>query len=281
MTLFQEASVVLSRPLWCLNAVGYAANTGMMIGVSTFSSKILLDFGFFASESSASSVFGVALSFAGMVGTPLGGILVDRRHFHSEEAKLAYLLRQSTIFATLGCFCTSLSCFLYQRELFLLFLVLGALLLFVCTASINMVTMLSVPPANRSFAIALCTLTIHALGDVPSPIIVGAILDAMAPACAADMKEDGVVSPECTAQVPRVRLTLFITCMWLSVAVVCWAAGWLMATRQYRKHHAGHHHPMEVDAGGSDGGRGEEDGTRQPLLPTNSKTTTTRSGSRN
>lgn len=278
MTMFQEACIVLRRPIFLLNALGYAANTGMMIGVSTFSSKIFLDFGFFASESSASSVFGVALSFAGMVGTPLGGILVDRRQFHSEEARLAFLLRQSTIFAALGCFCSSLSCFLYQREVFLFVFVVGALLLFVCTASINMVTMLSVPPANRSFAIALCTLTIHALGDVPSPIIVGAILDALAPACAADLKKDGVVSPECTAQVPQVRQTLFITCMWLSVAVVCWAVGWVEATRQYRKHHAKHHHPMEVDGGGSDGGAGEEEGSKQPLLPTNTKTT---SSSRN
>eukprot|EP00624_Nannochloropsis_granulata_P007111 evm.model.NODE_6405_length_11551_cov_21.306726.1 len=250
-----------------------------MIGVSTFSSKIFLDFGFFASESSASSVFGVALSFAGMAGTPLGGILVDRRRFHSEEAKLAFLLRQSTIFAALGCFCSSLSCFLYQRELFLFFFVMGALLLFVCTASINMATMLSVPPANRSFAIALCTFIIHALGDVPSPIIVGAILDAMAPACAADLEKDGVVSPECTSQVPQVRQTLFITCLWLLVAVVCWGVGWMEATRQYRMHHAGHHHPLEVDGGGSDGDAGEEMGTKQPLLPTIKKTIMTTTSS--
>ncbi|EKU20821.1 major facilitator superfamily, partial [Nannochloropsis gaditana CCMP526] len=252
MSLLREACVVLRRPVFLLNAFGYAANTGMMIGASTFSSKIMLDFGFFSSESSASSVFGIALSLAGLLGTPLGGVLVDRRHFHSEEAKLVFLLRQSTIFATLGCICSSLSCWIYQREVFLVFFVAGALLLFVCTASINMVTMLSVPPANRSFAIGLCTLIMHALGDVPSPIVVGAILDTLAPDCAADMKKDGKVSPECTAQVSQVRLTLFITCMWLLVAILCWGVGYVVARREYHRHHAAHRY-LYLDCGSVEG----------------------------
>lgn len=68
--------------------------------------------------------------------------------------------------------------------------------------------MSSVPPENRSFAIALNTLCIHALGDVPSPVVVGNLLDTMAPACAALMQDsqeteegDFIVSDGCKAQV--------------------------------------------------------------------------------
>jgi hypothetical protein len=112
---------------------------------------------YYKHESSASSVFGVALSLAGMVGTPLGGALIDRqrRHAHSEEAKLAFILRQNTLLSLAGAVMACLSCFIYARAGFLLCFVLGALLLFVCTAGINLCTMLAVPPANRSFAIAI------------------------------------------------------------------------------------------------------------------------------
>lgn len=92
-----------------------------------------------------------------MLGTPLGGALIDRRrqHAHSEEAKLVYILRQNTLLSLAGMLLACLSCFIYTRSLFLLCFALGALLLFVCTAGINLCTMLAVPPANRSFAIAV------------------------------------------------------------------------------------------------------------------------------
>ncbi len=88
--------------------------------------------------------------------------------------------------------------------------------------------------------------------------MVGALLDTLAPACSAEMAtaDDGstVVSPECTAQLPRVRLTLFLTCLWLSITVLCFGVGYTMARRHYRKLHAGHPHLLleeEEEGGGA------------------------------
>lgn len=123
-------------------------------------------FRYFKRESSASTVFGITLSLAGLLGTPLGGLLIDRQRHRrlaahpthtgaSEEAMLACILRQNALLSLAGAVCCCLSCFVYDRTAFLLAFVLGALLLFVCTAGINLCTMLAVAPANRSFAIAV------------------------------------------------------------------------------------------------------------------------------
>ena len=45
MTLKEEFLAVVRRPVYVLNVLGYAATTAMMIGVSTFGSALLLEFG--------------------------------------------------------------------------------------------------------------------------------------------------------------------------------------------------------------------------------------------
>lgn len=45
MSLKDEFLAVVRRPVYLLNVFGYAATTGMMIGVSTFGSALFLEFG--------------------------------------------------------------------------------------------------------------------------------------------------------------------------------------------------------------------------------------------
>ena len=45
MSLKDEFLAVVKRPVYLLNVFGYAATTGMMIGVSTFGSALFLEFG--------------------------------------------------------------------------------------------------------------------------------------------------------------------------------------------------------------------------------------------
>ena len=67
---------------------------------------------------------------------------------------------------------------------FLVFFFLGGSLLFATTAHANLAVMLSAPKHLRPLSIAVNSITLHALGDVPSPTIVGAMKDALAPHCA-------------------------------------------------------------------------------------------------
>lgn len=67
---------------------------------------------------------------------------------------------------------------------FLVFFFLGGSLLFATTAHANLAVMLSAPKHLRPLSIAVNSIALHALGDVPSPTIVGALKDALAPHCA-------------------------------------------------------------------------------------------------
>ena len=60
-----------------------------------------------------------------------------------------------------------------QRELYFPALVLAQLLLFMSTGPINAALMSSVTPWQRATAGGLCMFTIHLLGDVPSPTLIG------------------------------------------------------------------------------------------------------------
>ena len=80
------------------------------------------------------------------------------------------------------------------------------------TAGVNVALMWSVPPENRAMAMALSVIIIHLLGDVPSPVVIGAI----------DLKN----APQ---------TTFLVTCSWLGWAVFCWGAAWIMAKRRVVK----------------------------------------------
>lgn len=66
----------------------------------------------------------------------------------------------------------------------------GATLLFAYTSHMNLAIMLAAPKHLRPLAIAINSVMLHALGDVPSPTIVGAVKDALAPHCAASSADD-------------------------------------------------------------------------------------------
>ena len=73
--------------------------------------------------------------------------------------------------------------FIDNKALYMIDLCLGCTCLFTTTTGINLLIMFSVPEVNRPFAIAMNSVFIHALGDVPSPVIVGYLKDMLAPAC--------------------------------------------------------------------------------------------------
>ena len=73
----------------------------------------------------------------------------------------------------------------------------GCTCLFTTTTGINLLIMFSVPEVNRPFAIAMNSVFIHALGDVPSPVIVGYLKDMLAPACSGGDDDSISSSPGC------------------------------------------------------------------------------------
>jgi MFS family permease len=76
-TLTEELTAILSSPVYVCYCLASAAQAAVLIGLSTFGSALLLGLGYFDDEATASSVFGVLISIAGILATPLGGWLVD------------------------------------------------------------------------------------------------------------------------------------------------------------------------------------------------------------
>lgn len=66
---------------------------------------------------------------------------------------------------------------------FLFFFFFGASLLFATSAHANLAIMLASPKHLRPLSIAVNSILLHAMGDVPSPTVIGWLKDSYAPHC--------------------------------------------------------------------------------------------------
>ena len=69
---------------------------------------------------------------------------------------------------------------------------------------------------NRAFCLAMMSVLLHTLGDVPSPIMAGYLKDELAPSC------NGVdaSSDECRADNEGLRLTMLLITLWLGWCIL-------------------------------------------------------------
>lgn len=73
----EEVLLVCSEPVYVCIVLAYAAQVAVLMAISTFGSAFLLGLGYFDTETQASTVFGILASLAGVIGTPIGGFLLD------------------------------------------------------------------------------------------------------------------------------------------------------------------------------------------------------------
>ena len=73
----QEIYYVLTQPIYLAVVFGYAGYTAVLAGIGNFGPTIVEGLGIVHTQSEASLYFGIAVSLAGAVGTPVGGFLLD------------------------------------------------------------------------------------------------------------------------------------------------------------------------------------------------------------
>ena len=254
-TMLEEFYAVCSSNIYLALVAGYAAQTGALIGVSTFGSAYLMGLGFFDSETQASTIFGIMISLAGIIFTPMGGILLDflassaalkrleQQKLQStklspedevlatKKATLRVALQSSTrlvfIASIIGAVLLVCVYFVSIEGLYLAIVLVGCGFIFLCTPAINLGIMHSVKVENRSFAIAICSVSIHAFGDVPSPILAGLLKDRLAPGCV------GVdaASAQCREDAAGLRLTMLITVLWLGWTIIFFGIAYMLSFR--------------------------------------------------
>ena len=159
--------------MYRLTILGYAAYTfalgGIAIWMPTFLERVRG-----LPRDVATVRLGAVLVITGFVGTFIGGWLGD---YLLRRTPRAYLW-VSGVATLLAAPAAWLALTLENPAGYWTALVIAELLVFACTGPVNSAVVSEVPAGMRASAMALCIFTIHILGDVPSPPLIGAISDA-------------------------------------------------------------------------------------------------------
>jgi len=164
---------LLRRAPYMLVVLGYAAYTfglgGLGFWMPTFLERVR---GVPAAE--ATTGFGAIVVVTGVFGTLAGGWLGDYLLRFSRQAYLWFAGATTVLAAPVALLALSAP----SPAIYYAAIVIAELLLFMSTGPINAVIVNIVSPFERASAIALSMFTIHLLGDVPSPQLIGYLSDA-------------------------------------------------------------------------------------------------------
>eukprot|EP00986_Skeletonema_menzelii_P001681 scaffold460_cov81-Skeletonema_menzelii.AAC.21 len=246
-TILSEVKTCLNSKILVSLSLGQAAIFGVVTALGTFGGAFILALQLFNDEKVAATWFGITAALAGVIGTPLGGSLVDKilaRYGAGDTDNndgsggggggvrgegvddslrhpiIASILPRMNALVAVGMVFIFPTLAMKDAAFFLCFLFVGWTLLFATQTGISICAMLSVRKAHRPNALAFISIAGHLLGDVPLPIVLGLIKDHLAPGC--KVGEDGSFSnpDECSSQEKGVRATLAIAYVWVLWSLV-------------------------------------------------------------
>ena len=166
------AALIRNRP-YVLTVLGYAAYT-FAIGALAFWTPAFLERTRGIPKAQATVEFGAIVVVTGFIGTYAGGWIGD--HF-LRVSRQAYLW-VSGVVTLVAAPLTLVALAAPHPAVYWTAIVAAELCLFASTGPINSAIVNVVSPHMRATAVALSIFTIHLLGDVPSPSLVGVLSDA-------------------------------------------------------------------------------------------------------
>lgn len=166
------AALIRNRP-YVLTVLGYAAYT-FAIGALAFWTPAFLERTRGIPKAQATVQFGAIVVVTGFIGTYAGGWIGD---YFLRVSRQAYLW-VSGVVTLVAAPLTLLALAAPHPTVYWTAIVAAELCLFASTGPINSAIVNVVSPHMRATAVALSIFTIHLLGDVPSPSLVGALSDA-------------------------------------------------------------------------------------------------------
>jgi len=164
---------LLRNKPYVLTVVGYVAYTFALGGLAFWMPAFLERMRGIPREQATVS-FGTIVVITGFIGTFAGGWLGDYCAKYSQRAYL-WISAIATLIAAPFAWIALTS---PSQSVYLIGMIIAQLLMFLSTGPINASILNLVLPRQRASANALGVLTIHLLGDVPSPIIIGMLSDA-------------------------------------------------------------------------------------------------------
>lgn len=248
---FGDVATVCRQRVWvsvCAAYTAYVAVLGVYAYWGPQAGKQL----FFGSESRDSTpdlVFGGVTVVTGVLGSVAGGVALDRMGSTLRNANLLCALSNGAGFVFVILAFTASRSFGAFMALF----AAGQLLIFLLQAPVAALGMWCVPPELRPLGVSLMTVSIHLLGDVPSPPLVGLLQTRLS---------EGK-SPSEAAQQWRISLSVCSLLLLLSGALFAVAAWQSTPAADFRGKGGG----PEGEAAGDGEGSGAEGGTaHSPLL---------------
>jgi len=164
---------LLQQAPYVLVVLGYAAYTFALGGLAVWMPNFLERVHGIPAVKATTS-FGAIVVVTGFLGTFIGGWLGD---YWVKKSRQAYLWMSGWITLIAAPFVvvalTASATSVYYPAI-----VVAELLLFMSTGPVNSAIVNLVSPTQRASALALSMFTIHLLGDVPSPALIGYISDA-------------------------------------------------------------------------------------------------------
>merc|ERR1712032_1348919 len=118
---------------------------------------------------------------------------------------------------------------------FLVLISLAVMFAYGASASIVLAILSCVPRELQPLSMSLSTFGIHLLGDVPSPIVIGAMKGWFAPLCVVEAGVPGHkgihLNPHCAEDRGGLRLTLVLTVSYLFTALFWWLVALVICRR--------------------------------------------------
>jgi hypothetical protein len=251
-TLLAYTRVFRQLPMYWLIVFGYAGYIGVFAGIASFGGNVIVALGLLNTQDKAALAIGATVSASGVIGSILGGYLVDKKavtvsapvggnkgeiligEMIAEPSNLPVLRHSLKIMVVLvsgatACMFAAAACVQLPGATitYFFFFAVGATLLLGQITATQMAIMASVPVSMRPLALGMSLVVIHALGDVPSAPIIGMIEDALSPTYSCD----NATPPNCLRSASGIQNTLLIVYGWLAWPVVLWAVAWCISRR--------------------------------------------------
>ncbi|KAL3687614.1 hypothetical protein R1sor_013923 [Riccia sorocarpa] len=165
----EDLKLLFKEPIYVVDVLGYVAYNFVIGAYAYFGPKV--GAAIYHMEN-PDILFGGSTILAGISGTLCGGLVLDK--IGSTVPNAFRFLGISSFVGAVLCF----TAFTFSTLLpFIILFTLGDFFLFATQGPVNFITLHSVHPNNRPIALAMCTVLIHILGDVPSAPLIGLLQD--------------------------------------------------------------------------------------------------------
>ena len=209
--VFADVWRCLRTPMWTLATFGYASFTFTLGSFAYWGPTIVTKLFPDVPLDTADLAFGGVTAGTGLVGTAIGGLILDRlikrEACDQADGSLSKSGKTMLILFVSMCIGSPVLFFAFFMKSFpsmISMLAVGELFLFITTAPSNAVLLWCVPSDQRAFSMAFSVVVMHLFGDVPSPVFTGYLLQ----------------------QYGTTPAVLTVTAF-LSFAILCWGAGFL------------------------------------------------------